>query len=109
MALELPSRHMGKRGIITARLAETGIRILGSAAWTGRCAAETCASAGVGTFPGTSTVVPYSSRGRAQPMAAAPRGWEEIIPDPLTDLDDSVTLARVKDGTDPGFDKTRTG
>jgi bifunctional non-homologous end joining protein LigD len=47
------------------------------------------------------TIVPYSLRGRATPMVAAPRTWEEIGSPGLKHLDYKEVMRRVQDGTDP--------
>ena len=47
------------------------------------------------------TIVPYSLRGRATPMVAAPRTWEEIGSSGLKHLDYKEVMRRVQDGTDP--------
>lgn len=60
-------------------------------------------------WPGKTTVVPYSLRGRPQPMVAAPRCWEEIIPDALAQLDANQVLTRIKDGIVPELDTTKSG
>ena len=54
-------------------------------------------------WPGKTTVVPYSLRGRPQPMVAAPREWDEIVPDTLAQLDCNQVLARIKDGIAPSL------
>lgn len=47
------------------------------------------------------TVCPYSLRGRAHPMVAAPRTWEEIESSDLQQLDFHQVLDRLADGIDP--------
>jgi bifunctional non-homologous end joining protein LigD len=47
------------------------------------------------------TIVPYSLRGRAHPMAAAPRTWEELDSPDLAHLTYQEVLARVESGPDP--------
>ena len=47
------------------------------------------------------TIVPYSLRGRAHPMVAAPRTWRELSSPRLEHLDFTAVMKRVKDGKDP--------
>ncbi|UFS59949.1 ATP-dependent DNA ligase [Subtercola endophyticus] len=47
------------------------------------------------------TVAPYSLRGRAHPMVAAPRTWRELASKSLAQLDYTEVLARVKRRGDP--------
>ena len=47
------------------------------------------------------TIVPYSLRGRAHPMVAAPRTWRELSSPKLEHLDFTAVMKRVKDGKDP--------
>jgi bifunctional non-homologous end joining protein LigD len=47
------------------------------------------------------TVAPYSLRGRARPMVAAPRTWQELDATDLAHLDLTQVLQRVKKGNDP--------
>ncbi|MEF2975679.1 ATP-dependent DNA ligase [Subtercola sp. YIM 133946] len=47
------------------------------------------------------TVAPYSLRGRAHPMVAAPRTWRELAQSSLAQLDYTEVLARVKRRGDP--------
>ncbi|MCU1477231.1 MAG: ATP-dependent ligase [Subtercola sp.] len=47
------------------------------------------------------TVAPYSLRGRAHPMVAAPRTWRELASPTLAQLDYTEVLARVKKRGDP--------
>ncbi|GAA3319805.1 ATP-dependent DNA ligase [Arthrobacter ramosus] len=47
------------------------------------------------------TIVPYSLRGRAHPMVAAPRTWRELASPALEHLDFTVVMKRVKEGKDP--------
>jgi bifunctional non-homologous end joining protein LigD len=47
------------------------------------------------------TIVPYSLRGRAHPMAAAPRTWEELDSPDLAHLTYQEVLTRVESGPDP--------
>jgi bifunctional non-homologous end joining protein LigD len=47
------------------------------------------------------TIVPYSLRGRAHPMVAAPRTWEELESADLAQLDYTEVLARVEERGDP--------
>ncbi|GAA3709042.1 ATP-dependent DNA ligase [Zhihengliuella alba] len=47
------------------------------------------------------TVCPYSLRGRARPMVAAPRTWKEIKSPDLAQLDYLDVLERVESGLDP--------
>ncbi|MBO1269308.1 ATP-dependent DNA ligase [Arthrobacter cavernae] len=47
------------------------------------------------------TIVPYSLRGRAHPMVAAPRTWRELASPTLEHLDFTAVLKRVKAGKDP--------
>jgi bifunctional non-homologous end joining protein LigD len=47
------------------------------------------------------TIVPYSLRGRAHPMVAAPRTWRELASPKLEHLDFTAVMKRVKEGTDP--------
>jgi bifunctional non-homologous end joining protein LigD len=47
------------------------------------------------------TIVPYSLRGRAHPMVAAPRTWRELASPKLEHLDFTAVMKRVKDGKDP--------
>ncbi len=42
------------------------------------------------------TITPYSLRGRAQPMVAAPRTWEELEDPALTHLDYRAVIERVE-------------
>lgn len=46
------------------------------------------------------TITPYSLRGRATPMVAAPRTWQELSSPALTQLDYREVLSRVKEGGD---------
>lgn len=47
------------------------------------------------------TICPYSLRGRARPLVAAPRTWEEIEDPRLRQLGYQEVLERVADGIDP--------
>ena len=47
------------------------------------------------------TVVPYSLRGRARPMVAVPRTWQELNDKDLDHLDLDQVLARMKRRKDP--------
>jgi bifunctional non-homologous end joining protein LigD len=47
------------------------------------------------------TIVPYSLRGRAHPMVAAPRTWRELASPKLEHLDFTAVMERVKEGKDP--------
>lgn len=47
------------------------------------------------------TIVPYSLRGRARPMVAAPRTWRELASPKLEHLDFTAVMKRVKEGKDP--------
>jgi bifunctional non-homologous end joining protein LigD len=47
------------------------------------------------------TIVPYSLRGRAHPMVAAPRTWEELESADLAQLDYRDVLTRVEQRGDP--------
>ena len=47
------------------------------------------------------TIVPYSLRGRAHPMVAAPRTWRELVSPDLEHLDFTAVMKRVKEGKDP--------
>ncbi|GAA4050032.1 ATP-dependent DNA ligase [Arthrobacter methylotrophus] len=47
------------------------------------------------------TIVPYSLRGRAHPMVAAPRTWRELASPKLEHLDFTAVMKRVKEGKDP--------
>lgn len=47
------------------------------------------------------TIVPYSLRGRAHPMVAAPRTWRELASPKLEHLDFIAVMKRVKEGKDP--------
>ena len=47
------------------------------------------------------TISPYSLRGRAKPMAAAPRTWEELDDPELRHLDLDEVAERVEAGIDP--------
>ncbi|MCZ9882145.1 ATP-dependent DNA ligase [Arthrobacter sp. B2a2-09] len=47
------------------------------------------------------TIVPYSLRGRAHPMVAAPRTWSELASPKLEHLDFTAVMKRVKEGKDP--------
>ncbi|MHC6218909.1 ATP-dependent DNA ligase [Arthrobacter sp. MMS24-S77] len=47
------------------------------------------------------TIVPYSLRGRAHPMVAAPRTWRELTSPKLEHLDFTAVMKRVKEGKDP--------
>jgi bifunctional non-homologous end joining protein LigD len=47
------------------------------------------------------TIVPYSLRGRAHPMVAAPRTWDELESDDLGQLDYLEVLARAERDGDP--------
>ncbi|MFC0682218.1 ATP-dependent DNA ligase [Lysobacter korlensis] len=47
------------------------------------------------------TIVPYSLRGRAHPMAAAPRTWVELDSPDLAHLTYQEVLARVESAPDP--------
>ncbi|MCI0140322.1 ATP-dependent DNA ligase [Arthrobacter bambusae] len=47
------------------------------------------------------TIVPYSLRGRAHPMVAAPRTWRELASPKLEHLDFTAVMRRVKEGNDP--------
>ena len=47
------------------------------------------------------TIVPYSLRGRAHPMVAAPRTWRELASPTLEHLDFTAVMKRVKEGKDP--------
>jgi bifunctional non-homologous end joining protein LigD len=51
------------------------------------------------------TVVPYSLRGRSRPTVAAPRTWDEIVPDTLAQLDYRQVLERVVNGIIPELPK----
>lgn len=46
------------------------------------------------------TIAPYSLRGRAHPMVAAPRTWEELEADDLRQLDYEEVLERVRERGD---------
>lgn len=46
------------------------------------------------------TIAPYSLRGRAHPMVAAPRSWDELASDDLRQLDYEEVLERVRDRGD---------
>lgn len=46
------------------------------------------------------TIAPYSMRGRAHPMVAAPRSWEELESDDLRQLDYEEVLERVQEQGD---------
>ncbi|MFJ6416064.1 non-homologous end-joining DNA ligase [Paeniglutamicibacter sp. NPDC091659] len=54
-------------------------------------------------WPGKTTVVPYSLRGRMLPMVATPRSWDEIDQTGLVQLDYREVLARVEAGINPGL------
>lgn len=47
------------------------------------------------------TIAPYSLRGRAHPMVAAPRDWEELDDPDLRHLDYEEVLERVQEHGDP--------
>lgn len=47
------------------------------------------------------TIVPYSLRGRAHPMVAAPRTWRELASPKLEHLDFTAVMKRVKEEKDP--------
>lgn len=47
------------------------------------------------------TVAPYSLRGRARPMVAAPRTWRELASKDLAHLDFAAVMQRVKKRADP--------
>lgn len=50
--------------------------------------------------PAKTTISPYSLRGRTRPDVAAPRSWDEITPDELTQLSFTQVLTRVEQDGD---------
>ena len=50
--------------------------------------------------PAKTTISPYSLRGRTRPEVAAPRSWDEITPDELTQLSFTEVLTRVEQDGD---------